>query len=133
MDFFSSEPEPSKSKEKLIKEDCQLFSRLFISCQIRECDLIEFFQYENQSTPPSLSDARGLYSCQKSQLVDVFKGKLSLPDVEPSADCIIIDGSAMVNASAPGRSKTFEEYAKDDIISKVMVYASKYRRNRHHI
>ena len=75
----------------------------------------------------------GLYSCQKSQLVDVFKGKLSLPDVEPSADCIIIDGSAMVNASAPGRSKTFEEYAKDDIISKVMVYASKYRRNRHHI
>ena len=27
------------SKEKVLKDDCQLFSRLFISCQNRQCDL----------------------------------------------------------------------------------------------
>ena len=100
MDFFSHEP--SKAKDKIIKKDCHLFSRLFISCQTRECDLREFFQYENQSTPASLSDSGKLYSCQKSQLVDILKDKVTMPDSEPSADSTIIDGTAMVNASAPG-------------------------------
>ncbi len=44
------------SKEKVLKDDCQLFSRLFISCQNRICDLQEFFKHENQSFPASLSD-----------------------------------------------------------------------------
>lgn len=126
IDFFSHEP--NKSKDKIIKEDCQLFSRLFISCQTRECDLREFFQYENQSTPASLSDSGKFYSCQKSQLVDILKDKVTMPDSEPSADSIIIDGTAMVNASAPGRSKSFDEYATEDIIPKVMFYSSEYRR-----
>ena len=108
--------------------DCHLFSRLFISCQTRECDLREFFQYENQSTPASLSDSGKLYSCQKSQLVDILKNKANMPDSEPSADSIIIDGTAMVNASAPGISKFFDEYSTEDILPKVMFYSSKYRR-----
>lgn len=64
----------------------------------------------------------------KSQLVDILKDKVTMPDSEPSADSIIIDGTAMVNASAPGRSKSFDGYATEDIIPKVMVYSSKYRR-----
>ena len=47
----------SSSKEKVLKDNCQLFSRLFISCQTRQCDLQEFFKHENQPTPASLSDS----------------------------------------------------------------------------
>eukprot|EP00795_Rhopilema_esculentum_P005341 gene5341-513_t len=128
MDFFAQEQVPRISKEKIIKENCQLFSRLFISCQIRECDLGDFFQFENQSTPASLNEAGSLYSCQKSQLVEIFKEQVNMPDTEPSADTIIVDGSALVNASAPGRSKTFKEYAEKNILPKIIRYSSKYRR-----
>ncbi len=38
-----------------LKNDCSLFSRLYISCQIRDRDLDRFFTHENQATPPSLS------------------------------------------------------------------------------
>lgn len=98
MEFFVHEKETTKSKEKIVKEDCGLFSRLFISCQNRDCDLREFFKYENQSFPASLNDGGKLYTCQKSQMVQIFKDKVNLPDSEPSADSIILDGTAMVNA-----------------------------------
>ena len=40
---------------KILKADCNLFSRLYISCQNREGNLDEFFKNENQAVPPSLS------------------------------------------------------------------------------
>ena len=39
----------------LLKRDCSLFSRLYISCQTRTGDSDEFFPHENQERPPSLS------------------------------------------------------------------------------
>jgi len=56
MDFFQQHKLHSIVKEKVLKEDGQVFSKLFISCQNRECDLLEFFHHENQSFPASLSD-----------------------------------------------------------------------------
>jgi len=127
--FFSHEQEPSKFREKAIKEDCHLFSRLFISCQSRECDLHEFFQYENQPFPASLSENGQLYTCLKSQLVDIIKSKVTLPDSEPTeVDCIVVDGSALVNASPPGTVKTFDAYANENIMPTVQHYANKYNR-----
>jgi hypothetical protein len=35
-----------KAKVKELKEDCELFSRLFIACQSREGKLDEFFTFE---------------------------------------------------------------------------------------
>ena len=48
---------PSKQKMKVtaLKNDCNLFSRLYISCQTRSGDLETFFMHENQAAPPSLS------------------------------------------------------------------------------
>ena len=45
----------SKTKQQLIslKQDMQLFSRLYIACQSRDGNLDEFFQHENQACPPS--------------------------------------------------------------------------------
>ena len=47
---------PSKQKMQImaLQNDCNLFSRLFISCQIRSGDIDAFFSHENQATPPSL-------------------------------------------------------------------------------
>ena len=39
MDFFQQDKLRTIAKEKVLKEDCQVFSKLFISCQNRECDL----------------------------------------------------------------------------------------------
>ena len=53
----SAKSHPTKQKIQLmsIKNDYNLFSRLYISCQTRDGDLDTFFAHENQSTPPSLS------------------------------------------------------------------------------
>lgn len=85
----------------MLKEDCQLFSKLFISCQSRECDLQEFFRHENQQFPASLNEGGKLYTCQKSQLAAILESHVGIPDTEPEADTIIIDGSALVNSLLP--------------------------------
>ena len=62
--FFKHERAASISKENVLKDNCKLFSRLFISCQKGQCDLQEFLKYENQSAPASLSDIGRLRTCQ---------------------------------------------------------------------
>jgi len=93
--FFKQEEISSgvSSKERTLKEDCHLFSQLFISCQSRQYDLHDFFQHENQSAPASLSDSGKLHTCQKSQLVEILESKTLMPNTEPEADAITIDGS----------------------------------------
>ena len=127
-DFFLQQPVSGVPKQKVLKEDCRLFSTLFISCQSRECDLQEFFQHENQSFPAALSDSGQLHTCQKSQLAVILEAHVTLPDTEPEADVIIIDGSALVNSLPPRTSKTFEEYAVLDVVPTVLAYSSKYKR-----
>lgn len=88
--FFKEEKAANSSKEKALKDDCHLFSRLFISCQVRECDLQDFFRHENQAAPASLSDGGKLHTSQKSQLTETLQTKVTLPDREPYGDVIII-------------------------------------------
>ena len=82
-----------------MKEECQLFSRLFISCQVRQINLEDFFKHENQAAPASLSDNGKLHTPQKSQLTEILQSGLTLPEREPEGDAIIIDGSALINAT----------------------------------
>ena len=72
-DFFRQQADlgTGKMKEQVLKDDCRLFSQLFISCQSRECDLLQFFKHENQSFPAALSDTGKLHSGQKSHLVNI--------------------------------------------------------------
>lgn len=104
--FFKHKPVVSGTNSKMmeLKDDYQLFSRLFISCQNRQCDLKEFFMHENQSAPTSLSDGGKLHTCTKSHLADLLQAKVTLPEKKPESDVLIVDGSAMVN-TLPPRSK----------------------------
>ena len=87
-----------------------------------------FFSHEDQAAPASLSDNGKLHVTQKSQLTEILQGDLTLLEREPESDAIIIDGSALINSIPPVRSKSFDDYFKDDILSKVMLYAAKYER-----
>ena len=61
----------------VVKEDCQLFAKLFISRQNRECELKEFFCHENQAFPASPSNGENLHVCQKSQLSGILEKKVT--------------------------------------------------------
>ncbi|CAE1315726.1 unnamed protein product [Acanthosepion pharaonis] len=125
-DFFKTSTDPTeKSETQLLKEDCQLFSRLFISCQSRGCDLSQFFKHENQSFPPSLNKRGKLHVATKFDLVDVLQTKVELPNTKPETDVLIVDGAFLVNTVTP---KTFEEYARQDILPKVQYYSNNYKR-----
>lgn len=100
------------SKEKanvaVLKEDCSLFSRLYIACQIRDGNLEDFFKYENQPWPPSLSDLGQLRGGQKA---DLLKCLPSTPgDSQPVADAVILDGAVIVQMLQPRTARTFDDY-----------------------
>ena len=128
-DFFKQEERNQvQPKQKALKEDCRLFSRLFISCQTRECDLNVFFRHENQAFPAALSDGGKLHTCQKSQLSTLLEACVTIPECEPDADTIIIDGSALVNALPPRTSTTFADYVQREVMPTIEAYSTKYIR-----
>ncbi len=51
-----------------------------------------------------------------------------IPDTEPEADAIIIDGSALVNSLHPRTSKTFDDYARVNVLPIIQAFSAKYRR-----
>ena len=124
VDLFKQEQRVSSSNENALKGDCRLFSRLFISCQTRQCDLQEFFRHENQSSPASLCDGGKRHTCQKSQLTEILQAQVDMPEKALEGEVIIVDGSAMVNTTHPRASKTFEDYARDDILPKIKLYGA---------
>ena len=51
-----------------------------------------------------------------------------MSSTKPEADAIIIDGSALVTSQPPRRSKTFDDYANEDILPRVRSYSTKHQR-----
>ncbi|KAK0146492.1 hypothetical protein N1851_014183 [Merluccius polli] len=109
----------SKSKQQLVtmKQDMQLFSRLYIACQSRDGNLDEFFRHENQACPPALSDGcGGLYQGVKSDLLSCLEDVHSSYSDNSKVTCVIIDGAVTVQMLKPSAVKTFNEYAHDVFI-----------------
>ena len=53
-------PGKGANQVKSLKNDVNLFSRLYIECQNRDGNLKEFFQHENQTCLPALADGSGI-------------------------------------------------------------------------
>ena len=104
-------------KELAIKDDHNIFSHLFISCQNRECDLKEFFRHENPSSPPALTGNGIMHQGTKSQLMSVLEDQIvcEATDTEPEAGAMIIDGSAFVHALPPTKLTSFDSYVCEDL------------------
>lgn len=122
----------SKTKQQLssAKNDCLLFSRLYISCQTREGNLDEFFQHENQSCPPSLSqDGKLRLPQKKSEGADCLQS-FTTPQVKipEDVDAIIIDRSVVVNMVKPQTEKTFAEYSRQSFLPDIQSQLSHAKR-----
>ena len=99
-----------KAKVEVLKEDCSLFSRLYIACQIRDGNLEDFFKYENQTWPPSLSQLGQLRGGQKADLLKCLPSTSAHTASQPVVDAVIFDGAVIVQMLQPKTVRTFDEY-----------------------
>ena len=115
LPLFGRNPvkEGSSSSTKLsnLKNDCALFSRLYIACQSRSGNLDDFFKHENQAYPPALSQNGGLRIGKKSDLLQCLNDYANVVTEEPESDVLILDGAVLVNVLQPRACKTFDDYA----------------------
>ena len=95
-----------------LKDDCSLFSRLYISCQTREGDLEEFFRHENQPWPPLLSQHGQLRQGNKAELVQCLQGTTEASAESPQVDGKVFDGAVVVQMLHPKTARTFQEYTQ---------------------
>ena len=51
-----------------------------------------------------------------------------IPDTEPEADAIIIDGSALVKSMHPSTSKISDDYARVKVLPTIQYFSAKYKR-----
>ena len=108
----------SKTKQCVtgLKNDCVLFSQLYIGCQSRSGNIDEFFEHENQNAPPSLSDGGRLRFASKSDLLQCLEGlspNSKTKHIPLDGLAVILDGAALVQMLKPGYVKTFSDYAVD--------------------
>ena len=69
-----------------------------------------------------------MHQGQKSQLLPLLEERVtSVTDREPTADAIIIDGAAFVNALHPSSGSTFESYAMNEVLPKLQKYAQGHK------
>lgn len=110
----SSMKAKSKDKEKIgiLKKDFALFSRLYIACQSRDGHLEDFFKFEDQPWPPSLSHMGQLREGQKADLVKCLKVVTTPETEQPTLDAIILDGAVIVQMLPLGTVRTFEGYCQ---------------------
>lgn len=105
----------AKDKQQIssLKQNCSLFAQLYVSCQVRDGNLDEFFRHENQAYPPSLSQFGQLRLGSKSDLLVPLE-KIITPQTEsPEIEALILDGAVIVNMLKPRFCKSFEDYAKN--------------------
>jgi len=105
LPLFNKSGKKPISKEKAqiltLKDDCTLFSRLYIACQSRDGNLEYFFKYEDQPWPPALAQSDQLRGGQKADLVKCLESLHSTEvNVQPPCDAIVIDGAVVVQMRA---------------------------------
>ena len=101
----------SRSKEQVAswKTNCTLFSRLYIACQARQCNLDSFFGHENPACPPSNSDMGQLRQGSKSDLMECLTKSSQPASIHLGRGCNCAYGQAR-------RLSTFEEYSQETIL-----------------
>ncbi len=94
-----------------LKNNCSLFSRLYIASQICNSDLDEFFQHENQACLPELSQMGVLRTGTESYLLSFLQDLTPVNEnaSSPTVQVIILDGAAILNMLQHGTAnyKTF--------------------------
>ena len=107
----------SKIRQRVtpLKQDCHLFSSLYIACQSREVDLHQFFSQENHTYPPALSVYGELRNFDtKSEILKEFD-KYGEPSTScPQSTAEAADGAVAVQTVIPQESNNFEQCCRKD-------------------
>ena len=111
--YFLPPKNPSKQTTQVavLKDNCTLFSRLYIACQSREGNPEEFFNNENQPYPPSLAKNGEMRSGNKADLLHQLENLAQSSDSTPQTTAAVLDGDMIVQMLSPGASKTFSDYS----------------------
>ena len=132
LPLFSTPKKRQKTKaQQMMAEvigDRNLFSKLYVACQVRDGNLEEFFTYENQSCPPSLSDRGKLRLGKKSDVLHCLEDEIEAEDTNPLCDVIALDVAAIVSMLKPGSAKTFQDYVRDVFLPYVKPQVDKAQR-----
>ena len=76
----------------------------------------EFFRYENQREPPSLSDQGSLRSGNKSDILECLKAPTGQSDAAKAATVVVLDMAAVVHMVRPTTANTFMEYVSHHLV-----------------
>jgi hypothetical protein len=102
------------SKLATAKQDINLFSRMYVSCQNRDGDVGNFFRHENHAWPPSLAEDGNMRTSEnKSDLLAQLEPLVELRRQVPEIDVAVVDGAALVQSHNPKNYKTvktFQDY-----------------------
>ena len=121
----------SKQEKSAIQDTVRLYSSLYVGCQTRKGNMDDFFQHENHSYPPSLSDLGKIRKTpSKSDFLDCLppECKLSNEYSRPAVDAIIVDGPGVVQKNPPRKSTTFGDYCRNEIGEKFRALAGQVKR-----
>ncbi|KAK3909702.1 Cis-prenyltransferase 4, chloroplastic [Frankliniella fusca] len=124
--FFSTESlkKPAVDKVLEMKTDMQLFAKLYLNTKTLNLDRDEFFRYENQPFPPSLSVNGRLRGGEKHLLLHKLMQLAPKAAAPTSFDGIVFDGAAVVNYLPPRSSHTFQQYAEEEVLGYITSQAS---------
>jgi hypothetical protein len=81
---------------KTLKNDCNLFSRMYISCQSQDGNIEEFFRHENQAFPPSPSSNGYPKEGTKEAILQCLEPLADSPADNPAVDVKLLDGAVIV-------------------------------------
>ena len=108
-----------KNKAQSLKHDVDIFSRMYVSCQVRGGDMDTFFKHENQPWPPSLAEQDNMrLPNSKADLLEPLEAMAASINESPRAYIKIVDGAALVHSLNPAKTdtekhvKTISDYAE---------------------
>ena len=109
---FHNRPLVKQSKgKKSAQQNTALTTKLFMSLEARpELDAQEFFSFENQREPPSLSDKGLMRSGKKSDILKCMNVPNSRSENTKNATVSLYDMPGVVHAVAPSNASTFKDY-----------------------
>ena len=90
----------------MLKQNTTLITQLFLSLQSRpEADMVDFFKYENQREPPSLSDRGLLRAGNKSDILTCIKAPTARVCTARQVSVMVFDMAAIIHEyGAPNQS-----------------------------
>ena len=105
------------SKAGSAQRNSSLITKLFLSLQSRpDADMEEFFRYENQREPPSLSNQGSLRSGNKSDILEWLKAPTGRSAEAKAATVVVLDMAAVVHMVRPTSAHTFRDYVSQHLV-----------------